>query len=92
VDHCLDIAAYAASRIQTHPDLELALEPALTVMLLRRRGWRADEYTAWSEEALRSGLGFITPTKHLGETVLRFCFINPLTSREDIDLLLADLG
>ena len=92
VDHCLDIAQYAAERIQAHPDLELALEPALTVMLLRRRGWRAGDYTAWSEAALRSGLGFITPTKHLGETVLRFCFINPLTSREDIDLLLADLG
>jgi L-2,4-diaminobutyrate decarboxylase len=92
VDHCLDIAAYAAARIQAHPDLELALEPALTVMLFRRRGWRADEYTAWCEEALRSGLGFITPTRHLGETVLRLCFINPLTTRDDVDLVVADLG
>ena len=56
VDHCLDIAEYAAQRILATPDLELALEPALTVMLFRRRGWSADDYTAWSEEALRSGL------------------------------------
>jgi glutamate/tyrosine decarboxylase-like PLP-dependent enzyme len=92
VDHCLDIADYAAQRILTAPDLELVLKPALTVVLFRRRGWSADDYTAWSEEAIRSGLGFITPTKHLGETVLRFCFINPLTTRDDVDLVLADLG
>ena len=34
----------------------------------------------------------VMPTKHLGETMLRFCFINPLTTREDIDLVLDDLG
>jgi len=34
----------------------------------------------------------VTPTRHLGEMVLRFCFINPLTTREDVDLVLADLG
>ena len=33
----------------------------------------------------------VTPTKHDGETVLRFCFVNPLTTREDVDLVLEDL-
>ncbi len=61
-------------------------------MMFRRLGWKETDYKAWSEEALRSGLGMITPTRHLGEMVLRFCFINPLTTREDVDLILADLG
>jgi len=32
------------------------------------------------------------PTKHLGETMLRFCFINPMTTPDDVDLVLGDLG
>ena len=92
VDHCLDIAGYAAGRVTASPDLELALEPALTVMLVRRRGWESEDYEAWCRDALHSGLALVMPTKHLGETMLRFCFINPLTTPDDVDLVLADLG
>ena len=38
------------------------------------------------------GVAVVLPTKHAGETVLRFCFVNPLTTREDVDLVLADLA
>jgi len=33
----------------------------------------------------------VTSTKHAGETVFRLCFINPLTTTDDVDLVLADL-
>ena len=92
VDHCLDIAEYAAQRIAASQALETAAEPALTVVLVRRRGWAESDYAAWCEAALQSGLAMVTPTKHHGETVLRFCFVNPLTTREDVDLVLDDLG
>jgi L-2,4-diaminobutyrate decarboxylase len=92
IEHCHDIALYAADRIRESAMLELVLEPALTVMLFRRVGWHAAAYDAWSVAALRSGLGMVTPTKHAGETVLRFCFINPLTTRGDVDLILDDLA
>jgi len=92
VDHCLDIAEHAAERIAASPHLELAVEPALTVVLVRRLGWSDADYETWCKGALRSGLAMVTPTKHLGETVLRFCFVNPLTTREDVDLVLADLS
>ncbi len=91
VDHCFDVAGHAAREIERHPTLELVLEPALTVLLVRRRGWGEAEYGAWSEQALRRGLAFVVPTKHRGETVLRFCFINPLTTQADVDLILDDL-
>jgi hypothetical protein len=32
------------------------------------------------------------PTKHLGETVLRFCVVNPNTSQEDLRLILDSLA
>lgn len=38
---------------------------------------------------MREGLAFVVPTRHRGETVLRFCFINPLTTPADVDLILA---
>jgi L-2,4-diaminobutyrate decarboxylase len=92
VDHCLDIAGHAAERIAASSHLELALEPALTVMLVRRRGWKSEDYEAWCQDALRSGLAMVMPTRHRGETMLRFCFINPLTTAGDVDLVLDALG
>ncbi|HJW74711.1 MAG TPA: hypothetical protein VJ787_03435 [Thermoleophilia bacterium] len=33
--------------------------------------------------------GVVTPTRFAGETVLRFCFVNPLTTPADVDLVLS---
>jgi glutamate/tyrosine decarboxylase-like PLP-dependent enzyme len=92
VDHCVGMAEYAAGRVEEAPALELAIEPAFTVLLVRRLGWSAGDYAAWCADALRRGVSMLMPTKYRGETVLRFCFVNPLTTREDVDLVLADLG
>ncbi len=92
VDHCVQMAGYAAARIAEAPALELVIEPAFTVLLVRRLGWSADDYVAWCEEALARGVAMLMPTRHADETVLRFCFVNPLTTRADVDLVLADLA
>jgi L-2,4-diaminobutyrate decarboxylase len=92
VDYCFAIAEYAAEQVRQRPHLELVLDPALTVLLVRRRGWGEAEYGAWSAQALQRGLAFVVPTKHLDETVLRLCFVNPVTTRADVDLVLEDLG
>ena len=91
VDHCVEMPEYAAARIAEAPALELVIEPAFTVLLVRRLGWSADDYAAWCGDALARGVAMLMPTKHAGETILRFCFVNPLTTREDVDLVLADL-
>ena len=91
VDHCVEMASYAAARIAEAPALELVIEPSFTVLLARRRGWSSDDYAAWCEDALARGVAMLMPTKHAGETILRFCFVNPLTTRDDVDLVLADL-
>jgi glutamate/tyrosine decarboxylase-like PLP-dependent enzyme len=92
VDHCVDTAAYAAASVADTATLELVIEPAFTVLLVRRPGWTAVDYAEWCADALARGLAMVMPTRHHGETVLRFCFVNPLTTREDVDLVLADLG
>jgi glutamate/tyrosine decarboxylase-like PLP-dependent enzyme len=92
VDHCVDITEYAAGRVEASPVLETVVEPAFTAMLVRRRGWTPEDYDAWCESAMARGVAMVLPTRHAGETVLRFCFINPLTTTEDVDLVLADLG
>jgi L-2,4-diaminobutyrate decarboxylase len=92
VDACLDLAGSAARMIQAASHLELAAEPALSVVLFHRRGWGASDYAAWSEEAMHSGSAVAIPTRHLGRPALRLCFVNPLTTVDDIALVLASLA
>lgn len=92
VDACLDLAEYAAARITAAADLELVGEPGLSIVLFRRTGWSPARYRQWSAEAIASGLGLITPTEMHGETVLRFCFVNPITSNADVDRILGALA
>jgi aromatic-L-amino-acid/L-tryptophan decarboxylase len=91
VEHCLLLADYAAQRIRDRPELEIAGTPALSIVLFRRMGWTATQYRAWSARCIATGLGLVTPTVLDGETVLRLCFVNPLTSTSDIDRILTDL-
>jgi L-2,4-diaminobutyrate decarboxylase len=88
VERGLTLAREAAGRVAEAPHLELVMEPELSVVLFRRRGWDADDYQRWSDEALASGLALLVPTVHEGETMFRFCFVNPLTTTEDIALVL----
>lgn len=91
VERCLTLASYAAKRIDSTDQLEVALEPQLSVVLFRREGWTAEEYIRWSREARRTGLALVTPTSLRSEIVLRLCFVNPLTTEEDIDVVLDSL-
>ena len=91
VDTCLDLAEYAAARIRGEAALELVGEQNLSVVTFRRSGWTAGDYAAWSSHVRSSGLGLITPTRIDGTPVLRLCFVNPMTTAADVDLVLGDL-
>ncbi len=88
VEYTIDLARKAEQMIAAHPDLEMVVEQHLSICVFRRKGWTAEQYNAWSNKLLHDGIGFVTPTKHDGETVLRFCIVNPRTTVEDIELLL----
>ena len=85
--------AHAGARlVDDAPHTELLMEPELSVVLFRRRGWGPDDYQAWSDEALRSGRSLTVPTAWRGETVLRWCLVNPTTTTDDLAMLLATMA
>ena len=88
VETCLRTAQEAADLIRAAPHVELVLEPELSVVVLRRTGWGAEDYRSWSLELLRRGEGFAVPSAHGGEPVLRLCIVNTRSSVADIAAVL----
>ena len=91
VEQTLAVATEAAIRIEKHPDLELVTEQNLSICVFRRKNWTPGDYSRWSDKQLETGQSFVTPTKHKGETVLRFCIVNPRTTVQHIEEILASL-
>jgi L-2,4-diaminobutyrate decarboxylase len=89
VSRGIELARSAAAMVNAAEHLELVIEPELSVVLFRRRGWDAAAYQDWSDRALADGLAFVVPTVHNGETVFRLCFVNPTTTEHDIETILA---
>jgi glutamate/tyrosine decarboxylase-like PLP-dependent enzyme len=91
VEITLATTKLAAQLIEECPMTELLIEPELSVVLFRRIGWTAAQYQAWSDAELAAGRSFVVPTKWQGETVLRFCIVNPRTTGDDIQSILDTL-
>ncbi len=91
VERCLATARAAADLVRQTPHLALVVEPELSVVAFRRLGWSAAEYVAWSRRLLESGLAFVVPSTHAGETILRLCIVNPRTTVADVEAVLATL-
>jgi L-2,4-diaminobutyrate decarboxylase len=91
VDASIRLAEQAAEMIREHPTCELVLDPELSIVMFRRVGWTASDYQRWSDQVLRDGLTLTVPTSWLGETVLRWCFVNPRTTTDDLRLILDTL-
>jgi glutamate/tyrosine decarboxylase-like PLP-dependent enzyme len=84
----IELARMAAELIRRFDHVELVLEPELSVVLFRRIGWESEDYQRWSDQALAEGLALVVPTIHEGESVFRFCFVNPTTRDDDIEMIL----
>ncbi len=84
----LDLAEEAARQIRAADHVELVVEPSLSIVVFRRPGWDAAQYQAWTEKMMGDGTAFVVPSRHLGEPVYRFCFVNPLTTADDITFIL----
>jgi L-2,4-diaminobutyrate decarboxylase len=91
VETTLQVAHAGADLVRHSEHCELVVEPELSVVMFRRLGWTPTQYQAWSDALLASGEAFVVPTSWHGETVLRICIVNPLTTVEDIAFLLTSL-
>jgi L-2,4-diaminobutyrate decarboxylase len=92
VETTLRVAREGADLVRAAPHLELVLEPELSVVLFRRRGWDGPRYQVWSDHMLASGDAFVTPSAWGDETVLRWCIVNPETTVDDLAAIVASLA
>lgn len=92
VETTLQVAHAGAQLIRRSDHCELVLEPELSVVVFRRIGWTSDEYNAWSHQQLSDEESFVVPTTWRGETVLRYCVVNPITTIDDIAAVLESLS
>jgi glutamate/tyrosine decarboxylase-like PLP-dependent enzyme len=88
IEKGIELARIAAEKIEQDDNLELVRPASLSVVLFRRKGWTPEDYREWTYRNHKSGMALVTPTKWKGETISRFCFINPETTEADIDAIL----
>jgi glutamate/tyrosine decarboxylase-like PLP-dependent enzyme len=91
VETTLRVAHAGADLIRDSEHCELVVEPELSVVVFRRTGWTAPEYAAWSAQQLADENAFVVPTAWNGETVLRYCVVNPNTTVEDLAAIIDSL-
>jgi len=91
VEESLTVAKNAAELITAHPRLELLLQPELSIVAFTRTGWNKDDYQKWSDQLLEDQIGFVTPSSHQGQPILRFAIVNPWTTMADIEVILVTL-
>ncbi len=95
VERGISLAGIAGDLIEKRSELSRVRPPSLSCVLFRRSGWSSQDYLDWTYRNHEAGIALVTPTQwrseDRSETVLRFCFINPDTTEEDIRLILDTL-
>jgi glutamate/tyrosine decarboxylase-like PLP-dependent enzyme len=91
MDKTMEVVRESAELIKEHPNLELLMEPELSIVAFTRKVWEAPDYKKWSDKLLNDQIGFVTPSTHEGKPILRFAIVNPWTSLTDIKVILATL-
>jgi glutamate/tyrosine decarboxylase-like PLP-dependent enzyme len=91
VERVLEVTRETAEEIRRRPELELVLEPELSVVLFRRLGWSPEDYEVWWRRALEAQIGFVQPSSWNGEKVARLCFVNPRTTIDHVRAILGTM-
>jgi glutamate/tyrosine decarboxylase-like PLP-dependent enzyme len=91
VEAVLAVTRQAADEITHHPQLELLMEPELSVVLYRRIGWTPEDYETWWRRVLEAQIAFVQPTSWMGEKVARLCFVNPVTTLDHVRAVLGTM-
>ncbi len=87
----MELTEHTVAELRSITDVELVMEPSLSVVLFRRSGWGRDEWRAWAADLLAREVAFVAPTTWKGETVGRLVFLHPLTTHDMIAEVLAPL-
>jgi L-2,4-diaminobutyrate decarboxylase len=88
VEQTLTVTRAGAELIRRAPHLRLLVEPELSVLIFERIGWQDTDYTRWSARLLQAQIAFVTPSRHAGRVCTRFAIVNPLTTADDLALII----
>jgi L-2,4-diaminobutyrate decarboxylase len=88
IETTLAVTRQVAEEIRARPYLELLIEPELSVLVFRRRGWTAADYHAWSARLFAAGTAFVMSTRVRGEPAARIVILNPRTTVADVATVL----
>jgi L-2,4-diaminobutyrate decarboxylase len=91
VEQTLSVARAGAELIRAAEHVHLLLEPDLSVLVFERVGWDGADYDRWSAALLADQIGFVTPSRHAGRVCTRFAIVNPLTTVDDLALIIASM-
>ena len=89
IERVLTLTRETAEEVRAREELELVMDPELSVVLFRRLGWIDADYESWWRRLLEAQIAFVQPTTWRGEKLARLCFVNPRTT---IDHVRAVLG
>lgn len=97
LQHYQDLAQHLRRRVREHPLLELCASGPLPVICFRlaarpdvRQG-RTDPHAAVASRVQARGRAYVATVHHDGETVLRACVCNYLTTVDDVDTLIREV-
>jgi L-2,4-diaminobutyrate decarboxylase len=88
IETTLAVTRQVAEEIRARPYLELLIEPELSVLVFRRRGWTAADYDGWSARLFAAGTAFVMSTRVRGEPAARIVILNPRTTVADVSTVL----
>jgi L-2,4-diaminobutyrate decarboxylase len=91
VEKVLTLTRQTAAEIDGRDELELMMNPQLSVVLFRRIGWTDEDYESWWRRILDAQIAFVQPTTFRGEKVARLCFVNPLTTMDHVRAVLGTM-
>jgi L-2,4-diaminobutyrate decarboxylase len=87
LEHLVGLAGYAGSLIDAHPDLELVAPPTSVTCVFRVRGASDDYVRLVQQRLLARGEMVLGRTDIKGGAALKFTFMNPLATRDDVEKL-----
>jgi glutamate/tyrosine decarboxylase-like PLP-dependent enzyme len=88
IEATLSLTRQAADEIRARTYLDLAIDPELTVLVFRRRGWSTADYDAWSARLIGSGTAFVVPTRFQEKPAARIVILSPRTTIADVKTVL----
>ena len=92
LEQVLALTRRTAEDIQSRPELDLVMEPELSVVLFRRSGWGPEDYESWWRRLLEAQIAFVQPTSWRGQQVARLCFVNPRTTIDHVRSVLGTMA